>query len=143
MKRFLAFWTLVYLWSVEMLYHVLIGLCWFHQGPSFVFWTLISLFLSLHPLSRRPLCTNGFFSSSQGSHWHSCLISSAAEQKQFTLSNTPLLATSETLSSGYHMGREDPPLEEKTGLPLLALAIPPFERMKPLFFKQDALLKNF
>src|SRR6266852_6094516 len=35
MKRFLAFWTLVYLWSVETLYHVLVGLCWFHQGPSF------------------------------------------------------------------------------------------------------------
>src|SRR5260370_20812933 len=59
MESFLAFWTLIYLWLVETLYHVLVGLCWFHQGPSFVFWTLASLFLSLLLLSRRPLCTNG------------------------------------------------------------------------------------
>jgi hypothetical protein len=65
------------------------------------------------------------------------------EQKQFTLSNTPSLATSETHASASLMGREDPPLFSKLDSPLLALALPPCERMKPLFFKQDALLKNF
>src|SRR5260370_21675995 len=60
MKRFLAFYTLIYLRSVETLYHVIIGFCWFHQGPSFSIRMHALLFFSLHPWSRRPLCTDGF-----------------------------------------------------------------------------------
>src|SRR5260370_30454667 len=77
MKRFLAFYTLIYLRSVETLYHVIIGFCWFHQGPSFSIRMHALLFFSLHPWSRRPLCTDGFFTRTLGSWVHQKLSRSA------------------------------------------------------------------